>query len=282
MVSRGPGSGTTRSPLALFGAGAILAVVIAIAITVTAVRDNDSRGDEVSMTATASESAPGSAAPGSAGFVGSELDSFGHRFDIPSSPAGQALPQSPSQLKAVHPEWLTAAPGGTNQQGGWQRVYGGPVIPFSTTDGPDRIVNDVPVGFGRTPRGAALAAEQIYWRTAARPTDRALWQQLVILTPEEIAERDRNITEGRVPTELPEKIKPLLFASDAFRIESYGEDSAVVRIARKTRDFLHGGRSWVAMRLNVVWRDGGWKLKSSASDAQPLETIDSIDGWTKW
>lgn len=267
-------------PLAVLGAGAVLAVAVAAVVTVVAIGDDDAPYDQASPTPTASENPPGPTFGPS--FVGSGKDSFGHRFDIPKDTAGQALSQSSVPRTMTDPEWQTGAPGGTNQPGGWQQVYGGPIIPFSTTDGPARIDNGVPSGFTKTPQGAALAAEHIYWRTVARPTDHPLWQQLVILTPEELADRERKIAEGKVPDVLPESVKPLLYASDAFRIESYGDDFAVVRIARKTREFLHGGRSWVAMRLNVVWRDGGWRLKSSAGDAQRLETIGSIDGWTQW
>ncbi|MGY4099157.1 hypothetical protein ACW2Q0_06295 [Nocardia sp. R16R-3T] len=286
MVTIDPGSGPAhrRSPIVMLGIGAVLAVVVAVALTVVAMRDNAAGGDQVSKTGTRSDSMPvsGSPTPGAAGFSGSDVDSFGHRVDIPNNAAGQPISESITPRKPADADWQSGAPGGTDQQGGWQRVYGGPVIPFSTTDGPIRIESDIPLGFAQTPQGAALAAEQIYWRTVARPTDRALWQQLVILSAQEQVDRDRKIADGKIPDALPDNIKPLLFASDAFRIESYGDDFAVVRIARKTRDFLHGGRSWVAMRLNVLWRDGGWKLKSSTSDAQPLETIDSIDGWTKW
>lgn len=268
---------SNRTPLAVLGAGAVFAVAVAAVVTVVATRDGDTPHDQASQTSTASENP--SVGPS---FVGSGKDSFGHRFDIAKDPAGQALSQSGTPRTPTDPEWETGAPGGTNQPGGWQQVYGGPIIPFSTTDGPARVDNGVPSGFAKTPQGAALAAEQIYWRTVARPTDRTLWQQLVILTPEELADRERKIADGKVPDVLPESAKPLLYASDAFRIESYGDDFAVVRVARKTREFLHGGRSWVAMRLNVIWRDGGWRLKSSAGDAQPLETIGSIDGWTQW
>lgn len=266
--------------LAVLGVGAVFAVAVAAVVTVVAVQD-DAPQDRASRTTTASENRADSPAVESA-FVSSGNDSFGHRFDVSKDPAGQALAQSGAQRTPADPEWQTGAPGGTNQPGGWQQVYGGPIIPFSTTDGPARIEDGVPSGFARTPQGAALAAEQIYWRTVARPTDQTLWQRLVILTSEELADRQRKIAEGKVPDVLPESAKPLLYASDAFRIESYGDDFAVVRVARKTREFLHGGRSWVAMRLNVVWRDGGWRLKSSAGDAQPLETIGSIDGWTQW
>ncbi|MGW4091906.1 hypothetical protein [Nocardia sp. NPDC004750] len=267
-------------PPAVLGAGALLAVAVAAVVTVFAVRADDAAAGQVSQT-TASADLSGAPGPGSS-FAGTGADSFGHRFDIPKDPAGQALSQSGAPRTPTDPEWQTGAPGGTNQPGGWQQVYGGPVVPFSTTDGPAGVDNGVPTGFAKTPQGAALAAEQIYWRTVARPTDHTLWQRLVILTPEELADRARKIAEGKVPDALPESVKPLLYASDAFRIESYGDDFAVVRVARKTREFLHGGRSWVAMRLNVVWRDGGWRLKSSAGDTQPLETIGSIDGWTQW
>ncbi|MFI9511369.1 hypothetical protein [Nocardia sp. NPDC052566] len=275
-------SARRRSPLALYGAGALIAVAVTATVTVVAVRDNAAQGDRVTRTNVSSVNAPAPEAPAATGFAEMDADAFGHRFDLPKNPAGQPLTQNGGQRKPTDPDWLTAAPGGTTEQGGWQRIYNGPVIPFSTTDGPTGIENGVPIGLGHTPQGAALAAEQIYWRTAARSTDRALWQQLVILTPQEQADRDKKLAEGKIPEQLPESAKPLLFASDAFRIESYSDEFAVVRIARKTRDFLHGGRSWVAMRLNMAWRDGGWKLKSSASEAQPLETIDSIDGWTQW
>ncbi len=278
MVS-GPGR-QNRNQLRLLGIASL--VVVALAVTVTLWSTRHGSRSAVSSSTTPVPMASTVTATGAPSFTAVETDSFGHRVDVPVHPAGEALPQAGRQHRATDPDWLTGAPGGTDRPGGWQRVYNGPIIPFSTTDGPVAVQNDVPVGFSHTPQGAALAAEQIYWRISARPIDRALWQRLVELTATEQADRDRKIAEGKLPDRLPDKARPLLYASDAFRIESYTDDLVVLRIARKTGAFLHGGKSWVAMRLTAVWRDGDWKLKSGLGEEQPLETIDSIEGWTRW
>ncbi|MFF0488127.1 hypothetical protein ACFYTQ_03810 [Nocardia sp. NPDC004068] len=284
MVS-GPERGSGWQ-LRVLGVAALVTVALAVAVTLWGTRHTGrSAAAGTTPTPVAANATAGPVSRSASGvpnFTAVETDSFGHRVDVPESAAGEALPQAGRAHRPEDPDWLTAAPGGTDRPGGWQRVYNGPVLPFSTTDGPTGLEGDVPVGFSHTPQGAALAAEQIYWRVSARPADRALWQRLVELTPEEQADHDRRIAEGRVPAQLPEKARPLLNASDAFRIESYTDDLVVLRIARKTGEFLHGGKSWLAMRLTAVWRAGDWKVKSGVGEEQPLETIDSIEGWTRW
>ncbi|WP_157124477.1 hypothetical protein [Nocardia pseudovaccinii] len=282
MVISGPGSGPAqkRSPLALLGVGAVLAVVVAVLVTVIAMRDNAVSGDQVSKTGTSSENVPTAAS----GFGNPEVDMFGRRVDVPDNDIGVALEQNPAlQQQPGAPTWLTAAPQPASGQGVWQRVFGGPVVRFSTSDGPARIDGKAAVGFAHTPQGAALAAEQIYWRTNANPRDRDLLLRLVEVTPQYLADYDRLVAEGKVSDRLPDKLRPLLFASDAFRIESYTEDSAIIQFARKARETADGQPTWVGMRLAVTWRDGDWKLTAVSGQQQvQIDSLRSIEGWTQW
>lgn len=73
------------------------------------------------------------------------------------------------------------------------------------------------------------------------------------------------------------------FASDAFRIESYADDSGIVRFARKARETVDGQPTWVGMRLAVVWRENDWKLRPVTGEQQvQIDSLRSIEGWTRW
>ncbi|MEV2219788.1 hypothetical protein AB0E01_07910 [Nocardia vinacea] len=283
MVRLGPGSGPAqnRSPLAMLGVSAVLAVVVAVLVTVIAMRDNTVGGDQVSKTGTSSENVPDTAA---SSFGNPETDMFGRRVDVPENGTGVALEQNPAlQQQPGAPTWQTAAPQPASGQGVWQRVFGGPVVRFSTSDGPARIDGKAAVGFAHTPQGAALAAEQIYWRTNANPRDRDLLLRLVEVTPQYLNDYDRLVAEGKVSDRLPDKLRPLLFASDAFRIESYTADSATIQFARKARETTDGQPTWVGMRLAVMWRDGDWKLTAVSGQQQvQIDSLPSIEGWTQW
>jgi hypothetical protein len=287
MVTAGPGSGPKRkrSPLPLLGVGAALAVLIAVVVTLGAVRNNAAGADPVSPTGPTSGSVPVSgSALGPAGFGDPKVDIFGRRVDVPNDPAGVALEQNPAlRPQQGAPAWLTAMPVPASGEGVWQRVFDGPVVRFSASDGPARIDGRAAVGFAHTPQGAALAAEQIYWRTNANPRDRDLLVRLVEVTPQYLAEYDRLMAEGKVSDRLPDKLRPLLFASDAFRIESYTEDSAIIQFARKAREKVDGQPTWVGMRTAVVWRDGDWKLTTVSGEQQvQIESLRNIEGWTQW
>ncbi|MEV6137463.1 hypothetical protein AB0L63_15625 [Nocardia sp. NPDC051990] len=281
-MTTGTGSGPARnrSPIAMLCVGALLALVIAVLVTVIAMRDNAIGGD-VSKAGTSSENVPGTAA---SGFGNPEADMFGRRLDVPDNGTGIALEQNPTlQQRQDAPTWQSAAPQPASGQGVWQRIFGGPVVRFSTSDGPARIDGKAAVGFAHTPQGAALAAEQIYWRTNANPRDRDLLLRLVAVTPQYLADYDRLVAEGKVSDRLPDKLRPLLFASDAFRIESYTEDSAIIQFARKARETADGQPTWVGMRLAVIWRDGDWKLTAVSGQQQvQIDSLRSIEGWTQW
>lgn len=270
-----------RMPLALMGAGAVISVALAVALTTVALRDNASGDEPVAATGTTSGTA---ADPGGAAFGNPENDMFGRRVDVPIRATGVVLPQHPDQQQRPGtPGWISAAPTPSSGEGVWQRVFGGPVVRFSASDGPARIDGSAALGFAHTPQGAALAAEQIYWRTNANPKDRDLLIRLVDVTPQYLAEYDRLVAEGKVSDRLPDKLRPLLFASDAFRIESYADDFAKVQFARKARETVDGQPTWVGMRLAVRWRDGDWKLTPVTGDERvQIESLRSIEGWTQW
>ncbi|MFG3615230.1 hypothetical protein [Nocardia sp. NPDC047654] len=270
-------------PLALMGAGAVISVALAAALTVAALRDNASADERDAGPGTTSESNP---EPGTATaeFGNPETDLFGRRVDVPVRATGVVLPQHPDKRQQPGtPGWTAAAPTPANGEGVWQRLFGGPVVRFSASDGPSRIDGSAALGFAHTPQGAALAAEQIYWRTNANPKDRSLLTRLVDVTPQYLAEYDRLVAEGKVSDRLPDKLRPLLFASDAFRIESYADDFAKVQFARKARETVDGQPTWVGMRLAVRWRDGDWKLTTVTGDERvQIESLLNIEGWTQW
>ncbi len=222
-----------------------------------------------------------SAGTNATGFAEPTTDLFGRRVDIPNNPAGQPLPQDVSkQHKPGDADWLTAAPAGTTDPRGWQRVFGASV-PFSTSDGPVDIDNGLAVGFSHTPQGAALAAAQIAYRLNARPGDRDLYVHQVNASAPQLAAYDSARTAGRLPAQEPERITRYLVAPDAFQIENYADDMAIVRLA--TRGPASDGQQlWAAVRLVVAWENGDWRLEPTDAGSSQTEYVNSLDGWTKW
>ncbi|RMI30612.1 hypothetical protein [Nocardia stercoris] len=222
-----------------------------------------------------------SAASGATGFADPEIDLFGRRIDVPNNPAGQPLVQVATKPRsATDPDWLTAAPAGTTEPHGWQRVYGASV-PFSTSDGPARIDNGLAVGYSHTPQGAALAAAQITYRLNARPADRDLYVRQVRVTAAQIAAYDKARSDGKLPDQQPERVTRYLVAPDAFQIENYADDLAIVRLAARG-PVTDGKQMWAAVRLVMVWEDGDWRLKPTDGAAGHSDYVDSLTGWTKW
>ncbi|MCP2315895.1 hypothetical protein APR12_001228 [Nocardia amikacinitolerans] len=257
-----------------FGAiasAALLALIVIVGAVVYLGGDDEATGNnEAEFAATTGE-----------GFASPEVDLFGRRVDIPNNPAGQPLPQDPThQRKPSDPDWLTAAPEGTQAPRGWQRVYGASV-PFSTSDGPTRIEDGLAVGYAHTPQGAALAAAQITYRLNARPADRDLYVRQVRVSAQQIAAYDRALDEDRLPKQQPEKVTRYFVASDAFKVENYADDLAIVRFASRG-PVVDGKQLWAALRLVMVWDAGDWRLKPATSNGAQTEYIESLEGWTKW
>jgi len=257
-----------------FGAvasAAVLALIVIVGLVVYITRDDEAAGG----------GAPELAATVGEGFASPEVDLFGRRVDVPNNPAGQPLPQDPAaQRKPSDPDWLTGRPAGLDQPRGWQRVYGASV-PFSTSDGPARIENGQAVGYAHTPQGAVLAAAQITYRLNARPADRELYVTQVRASAQQLAEYDRAMDQNRLPAQQPERITRYFVAPDAFQVESYADDLAVVRFASRGQ-VVDGRQLWVALRLVMVWEAGDWRLKPATVEGSRTEYIESLAGWTTW
>ncbi|MBF6542672.1 hypothetical protein [Nocardia brasiliensis] len=258
-----------------FGAvasAAVLALIVIVGIIVYVSRDD---GGAAATGPVAAESAGGS------GFGNPEVDILGRRVDVPNNAAGQILPQDPTrQRKPDDGDWLTAAPEGTTAPHGWQRVYGASV-PFSTSDGPTRIEDNLAVGYSHTPQGAVLAAAQITYRLNARPAFRDLYVRQVRVSAAQIAAYDRALAADKLPEQQPEKVTKYFVASDAFKVDDYADDLAIVRLATRG-PVVDGKQLWAAVRLVMVWDAGDWRLKPSTSNTPQTEYVESLGGWTKW
>ncbi|PEH76428.1 hypothetical protein CRM89_10890 [Nocardia sp. FDAARGOS_372] len=213
------------------------------------------------------------------GFGVPEIDQFGRRVDIPADPAGHLRPQTSPTRASADLDWLTAAPAGLDEPGGWQRVHGA-VVPFSTSDGPIVMRDGVAGGYAHTPQGAALAAAMSVYQVIARPGDRAVLAQRLVLSDADRARFDAGIASGRLPQQQPAALTRTLIAHDAFRVESYAEDLAVIGLAVRVQP-PHQSASWITTRVPMVWVDGDWRLRGSGEQL-PTATITTLTGWTRW
>ncbi|WP_069167983.1 hypothetical protein [Nocardia altamirensis] len=257
-----------------FGAiasAAVLTLIVVVGIVVYVTRDSGATGSTPSVAETV----------GGSGFATPEVDILGRRVDVPNNAAGQPLPQNVTrQRKSGDADWLTAAPEGTTAPFGWQRVFGASV-PFSTSDGPTRLEDGLAVGYSHTPQGAVLAAAQITYRLNARPADRDLYVRQVRSSAQQIAAYDRALAADRLPEQQPERITKYFVASDAFKVDDYADDLAIVQLATRGQ-VVDGKPTWSTIRLVMVWDSGDWRLKPLSSNSAQTGLIESLGGWTKW
>ncbi|MGW5440469.1 hypothetical protein [Nocardia asteroides] len=276
----GAGKASTSLVLAV-----VIVVVIVIAGIASAIVLRDRNSAPAATSPTTSAVLPTAPRPsGTAGEFGTpEIDEFGRRVDVPVDPAGQPLPQTGAQRKPGDPDWLTGAPAGTRDKGGWQRVGAGEVVPFSTSDGPTRVVDGVASGYAHTPQGAALAAAYVVWRISAEPGNKALWEHALLTTPADMDRYSSERAAGRLPDTLPGDMARLLRAFDAFRVTSFAEDLAVVELAMRSEPDSSGSPRWATMRLPMHWDDTDqmWRLKPFFGKP-PLIPVSSLAGWTTW
>ncbi|MFI7524480.1 hypothetical protein [Nocardia salmonicida] len=273
-----PDSESSDRPTTALAAAAIFLILVVVAGLAVAFTRNSDDDTTTAPTTTTSTAPPAAAATG---FATPQVDTFGRRVDVPNNSAGQPLGQTVAQRKPTDPDWKTAAPAGTRDKGGWQRVTGA-VVPFSTSDGPTRIDNGVPVGYAHTPQGAALAAAYVMWETGARPGDRALRERMVVMTAAQLAEFDRLKAAGKVPDQQPESVTRYMVAADAFRVEQFSDDLCVVSLATRSEPDKNNADRWISSQIAMVWDGSNWRMQLAADSRLPQQTVFSLAGWTAW
>jgi len=203
-------------------------------------------------------------------------DRLGRKVVIPSHPAGQPLAQREPEPRTECRGGAVTSPGGMQIQ----RSYGMPIL-VSSTDGPARVEGAALVGYRRSPQGAALAAWNFIARVYAGGTPgREALAKLAVLSDADRA-RLTQAPESNPPTE-PDKFRIRFAAPDQFRVLSCDNEFAAVELALPLD--TAGDRTWAGVRLNMLWRDGDWKVQTALSPDSigGGQKYTSLEGWTPW
>jgi len=252
-------------------AGLILLVTAIAALSVGSRHDTSSgAGQSPSITPMPTYAQPPS---GRAGFGLPTTDAFGSRLDTPINPAGIALAQDPSGRPdpALGPQYFTARPAGILWQRGWNTA----ALPFSSSDGPIRVVDGIASGFADTPQGAGLAAWDAFARALAAPE--GVWQRVVTqrFSGGGGALLDR-FAHSR--TDNPDTGRNVVVPA-GFRIHpDYRPDFAVVDVAVRTPEQISYG-TWP-----MVWVDGDWRVRVDDIDTlwAPATPVTSLADFGVW
>ncbi len=288
-TSRGRGRPRPR-PTGILAAG-FLALIIVAGSVAFAVHHHRPHASGAAASTTALPPETVAVTPGAVGgvFGVPQADPFGRRVDIPTDPAGELRPQQPGLHKQPSaPDWLTAAPAGlcrsqdehqACEPGGWQRVHGA-VVPFSTSDGPTRLVQGVAAGYAHTPQGAALAAAYSAYEVAARPGDRVMLATRLLLPPAEQQAFDAGIRAGTLPIQQDQATTRWMLAWDAFEIQNYTDDFAVIELAARAPD-TDATPTWNAVTIPMVWHNDDWLVRGTGTQL-PVQPVHQLAGWTPW
>ncbi|MEU7631876.1 hypothetical protein AB0C34_18080 [Nocardia sp. NPDC049220] len=263
----------------------LMAVVIGVvaAFIVSRGSGGDAANSGPASTPSAVGSAPTDSAPTGTGFSDPISDRYGRKVAVPNNPAGQPLPQHDPAARRV--ECGSGAAVSSPEQVMIQRSYGMPIL-MSQTDGPTHLEGTVLTGYRHSLQGAVLAG----WNWVARsyvggvPTRETI-TQLTILPA---ADRSRI---AQAPLSMPngaDRFRAVVVAPDAFRVLSCDSEFVAAEWAlRLDIDGTGAATSsprWVGIRLNLLWRDGDWKVQTSSQPITvgPGQRYTSIDGWTRW
>ncbi|WP_280427909.1 hypothetical protein [Nocardia brasiliensis] len=278
--SQSSGSENQRGHGTLILALVVAALVLVGGVTAWVANRNSDDNKTTGTSATTSAPMPSSDA-GASGFAVPETDRFNRRIDIPNNQWGQPLSQTVPPRTARDADWLTAAPAGTREKGGWQKVTGA-VVPFSTSDGPTGIRDGLPTGWAHTPQGCALAAAYIAYEVNARPGDRVIRERALTTSAADLAKFDADRAAGKIPDRAPAVVTQWMLAFDAFKIGSWQEDLCVVKLASKTEPDKVGAPHWLGTSATMVWDGAAWRLRPPTAGNPPQEAVPTLAGWTTW
>lgn len=214
------------------------------------------------------------------GFGDPITDLFGRKVMVPNNPAGSPLTQ---REPGTRTECAATAPVSSPESVMIQRSFEMPIL-ASATDGPARLDGTVLAGYRHSPQGAALAG----WNWVARVTagGAPAHDTAAAMTALSDAERATLATPSAKPGAA--QWRNATSAPDAFRVSSCDSDFVAIEFAgRQPADqkAKASQTSWVGLRLNLLWRDGDWKVQT-LSDPQLLgsgQHYSALDvGWTRW
>lgn len=275
LVAAGAWLATSRTTFIL--AAAVIVAVVGAVVVVLVLRATGHTGssDHAAAPATAvvSAPAPAPADQGASGFGPPSADLWGRPIAHPNNPAGQALPQHPVDRPPYTAGDVLPSPEGMM----WQQV--GPwALPFSTSDGPTRIVGPLAEGFAHTPQGAALAVWQIAQRaTVSHDSSLAVFTHQVVATGAQKAAIDAN--PGKFLGFSPDEAAAMSRSPrpSAFKVTGWTGDYAVIQYAFPDKD----PGTYFTQQLEGIWQDGDWKWRMP-DVAPPVGAAESLAGWTTW
>ncbi|MFI8977290.1 hypothetical protein ACIGO9_30715 [Nocardia asteroides] len=264
----------------------IAAAAALITVTAVFVATRDSGDEHATGQAPTTATATTTAAPGAGGqFDNPTFDWLGRKVVVPFNPAGVMLAQrepSTPRTECNTGNAAVTAPEGVQIQ----RTFHVPTL-LSASDGPSRIDGTTPVGYRRSPQGAALAAWNYFIRlTVTGEQQRDFMLKLGVITD---AERNK-VMSAEVKEPTAEAIRTLhgMTAPEAFRVLSCDSDTMFIEFANRT-DLAKDGKplanhQWAGRRLHLQWREGDWKVpmvdSQGVGSGQTYPSLD--DSWTRW
>lgn len=283
------GAPTPKRSVLTIAAAAVVAVVVICVLAAVVLRMTADSDDAAAPTPTPTvpahpstgPTAPTDTDPALQGLAAPIVDRLGRRVDVPKWRGGWALPQVPVDHDPYMAGSRVAAPSGMM----WQRVGDGAIVPFSTSDGPDYVEGLRAFGFEQTPQGAALAGWQITMRIGAANNDtaRRIYDTQVLMTDAQRVELYAGLdAEGPYYRSATDALLTYQTQADAFRVDSYADDLAVIEYASPAVPADDGTRQWLTTRIAVAWDGGDWKVQLPENLTDPTGTVSTLDGWTTW
>lgn len=191
---------------------------------------------------------------------------------LPDNEDGEVLTEelAASEMKACDPMSNPRAPEGNRVEQVHDRY-----LVFSTTDGPSRIEDGVPVGYAHTPAGAMVA----YYNASAAiapihedgshdPLSKKAWNRLI----------EPGLDLDSIPVS-----KGIYSRDEAafpffFRVVGCNDETVTVEFANA---YFAGGEPIAAVRAQMVWIDDDWKINREAPMDVRVVTSEEVKNWTR-
>ena len=190
---------------------------------------------------------------------------------IPENEDGEILTKdlASSEMETCDPMVNPRAPEETQIQQIHSRL-----ILFTTTDGPSRIEDGLPVGYSHTPAGAATA----------------FYNASVVVNPVNSPEGETSISQEAAKKLFSPQIEPLRVEDSEYsldgaafpvrvRVLACNKETVTIEVVNS---FSPAGAPIVANRVQMVWRDNDWKVNLEAPTDWRKVSSAEVESWTRW